>query len=206
MKEKVMENNQVILKGTVITYPTLHHETNGKKFYLFQLETKRLSETADLIPVIVSEKSSFFSKISIDDRICVTGQYRSYNKHTEGKGKLILTVYAREISFLSEDEKDESQVILEGVICKNVIYRKTPLGREIADIMLAVNRSYGKVDYIPCIAWGRDAYLAANLEVGDKINITGRIQSRAYEKKFSNGTKKTRVAYEVSIRDIECEQ
>ncbi len=206
MKESVKKNNQVTLKGTVATEPILDHETYGEKFYVFQLQTKRLSEVADLLPIMISEKCTFFSKINIGNRICVMGQYRSYNKYTEEKTKLILTVYAKDICFLSEGEQDDNEVIFEGFICKNVIYRKTPLGREIADILLAVNRPYGKADYIPCIAWGEDAYLAANLEVGDKINITGRIQSREYGKKLSDGTQEKRVAYEVSIQSLECSQ
>ncbi len=205
MTNNVVCNNQVTVKGTVATEPVFSHEIYGKKFYMFQLKIQRPSEMTDLLPIIISKNSPFFSAINIGNKVCVIGQYRSYNKYVEieKKAKLILTVYAREIGFLSEDEQDDSQVILEGFICKNVIYRQTPLGRKIADIMLAVNRNYGQTDYIPCIAWGKDACWAATLNVGTKLKVNGRIQSREYNKKFSDGTQETRVAYEVSINHLE---
>ena len=202
MGATLIENNQVTLKGKVASKPELNHEKYGEKFYIFQMEVKRTSGTIDSIPIIVSEYMPFLPKISVGSKICVNGRYRSYNKVTEGKSKLILTVYAAEITSISENEQDYNKVILEGFICKDVISRKTPRGRKISDIILAVNRSYGKTDYIPCIAWGKDAYIAANLEVGDKINITGRIQSREYEKVLPDGTKEKRIAYEVSVNEL----
>jgi len=217
------ENNCVTLIGKVASDKRLSHETFGEKFYLFDLEVMRLSDIADIIPITVSERLLTDFDLSIGNQIIVDGQFRSYNNYENEKNRLVLTVFAKDIqeydkvkeqeeSTEQEGEENEgtekksevtNEIILIGYICKKPIYRQTPFGREIADILLAVNRAYNKSDYIPCIAWGRNARFCQNIEVGTEIKITGRIQSRTYEKKFEDGTSETRVAYEISIASME---
>ena len=141
--------------------------------------------------------------------MCIRDRFRSYNRHEENRNRLVLSVFVREIEFISDDEKEReqsktNQIFLDGFICKAPVYRKTPLGREIADLLLAVNRPYGKSDYIPCICWGRNARFASSFEVGGHIQIWGRIQSREYQKKIGEDQTEKRVAYEVSVSKIEC--
>lgn len=201
--EKV-ENNVVELSGTVVSEElTFSHEIYGEKFYIFELAVNRLSEEKDVIPIMISENSLMFSKIKENIYLYIEGRYRSYNQHKDNRNKLILTVFAKDIWIINPEEKDINRVTLQGYICKPVIYRKTPLGREIADIMLAINRSYGKSDYIPCIAWGKKAREATDLQVGDKIIAYGRIQSRIYLKKISEEKSEEKTAYEVSIAKLE---
>ena len=172
---------------------------------MVDVKVQRLSESYDIIPVMMSER---IIDIHMDCKgmlICVNGQFRSYNRHEERRNKLVLSVFAREIEFVEEVEESSksNQIFLDGYICKAPIYRKTPLGREIADILLAVNRPYGKSDYIPCICWGRNARYAGGFQVGDRCMIWGRIQSREYMKKLDDETVEKRVAFEVSVSKLE---
>ena len=206
MNTNYSENNCVTLIGKVASDKRLSHETFGEKFYLFDLEVMRLSDIADIIPITVSERLLTDFDLSIGNQIIVDGQFRSYNNYENEKNRLVLTVFAKEIIEAEEEPQEDevtNEVTLVGYVCKKPIYRQTPFGREIADILLAVNRAYNKSDYIPCIAWGRNARFCQNIEVGTEIKITGRIQSRTYEKKFEDGTSETRVAYEISIASME---
>ena len=202
-----MENNEAEVLGTVISKPEFSHEIYGEGFYMVDVEVERLSDSTDIIPVMISERLLDVSQDYIGACISVNGQFRSYNRHEEKKNKLVLSVFAREIEFIDEiDENAKSnQIFLDGFICKEPIYRKTPLGREIADILLAVNRPYGKSDYIPCISWGRNARFASSFQVGDRCMVWGRIQSREYMKKISDEEQEKRVAYEVSVSKLETE-
>ena len=207
MNTNYLENNHLVLVGKVASEKKYSHEIYGEKFYVFSLEVIRLSQATDIIPITISERLLTDVDISIGKEIKVEGQFRSYNSYENERNRLILTVFAKEISEVvhSDEEKEEitNTVELVGYICKKPIYRQTPFGREIADILLAVNRAYNKSDYIPCIAWGRNARFCQNMEVGVEVKITGRVQSRSYEKKHEDGTVETRVAYEVSIASME---
>lgn len=206
MSDKVMENNQVTVMGEVATGFSFSHEVFGEGFYMVDVLVKRLSNSDDRIPLMVSERLIDVTKDYTGEFIMVSGQFRSYNRHEEQKNRLVLSVFVREISFVEEelDGAKTNQILLEGYICKAPIYRKTPLGREIADLLLAVNRPYGKSDYIPCICWGRNARYASNFEVGEHVQVLGRIQSREYIKKISESETETRTAYEVSVSKLEC--
>lgn len=198
-------NNTVVLMGEVVSGFRYSHEVYGEGFYTMTLAVKRLSKEVDLLPIIVSDRLLDVSQDYTGFTMHVSGQYRSYNNVKGDKKGLSLSVFVRDFYFLSADLVDarKSNIItLKGFICKQPIYRKTPLGREIADLLLAVNRPYGKSDYIPCITWGRDARYAAGFEVGAAVEITGRIQSREYSKLLEDGNVETRTAYEVSISKI----
>ena len=206
MSEKVMENNRVTVIGTIVSDFTFSHAVFGEGFYLVDLSVNRLSEQADVIPLMVSER---LMDVTRDYRGCTIeadGQFRSYNRHEGVKNRLVLSVFVREVQFLAEftDYTKTNQIFLDGYICKEPIYRKTPLGREIADLLVAVNRPYGKSDYIPCIAWGRNARFASGFSVGTRIQIWGRVQSREYTKKLSETECEKRTAYEVSVSKLEC--
>ena len=206
MSEKVMENNRVTVIGTIVSDFTFSHAVFGEGFYLVDLSVSRLSEQADVIPLMVSER---LMDVTRDYRGCTIeadGQFRSYNRHEGVKNRLVLSVFVREVQFLEEftDYTKTNQIFLDGYICKEPIYRKTPLGREIADLLVAVNRPYGKSDYIPCIAWGRNAPFASGFSVGTRIQIWGRVQSREYTKKLSETECEKRTAYEVSVSKLEC--
>lgn len=205
MTDKVIENNQVTVMGEVISGFTYSHEIFGEGFYMVDIRCKRLSESYDVIPVMISERLLDVTADYIGELICVNGQFRSYNRHEEKKNKLVLSVFAREVIFLEEMEESSktNQIFLDGFICKEPIYRKTPLGREIADLLLAVNRPYGKSDYIPCICWGRNARYASGFAVGERCAVWGRIQSREYMKKIDDDRTERRVAYEVSVSKLE---
>ena len=208
MSEKAMENNKVTVIGTIVSEFTFSHAVYGEGFYLVDLSVNRLSEQADIIPLLVSDR---LIDVTRDFRGCTieaTGQFRSYNRHEGVKNRLVLSVFVREVNFMEEftDYTKTNQIFLDGYICKEPIYRKTPLGREIADLLVAVNRPYGKSDYIPCISWGRNARFCQNIEVGEKVKLWGRIQSRTYEKKFEDGTSEVRRAYEVSVSKMEIEK
>lgn len=205
MTDKVIENNQVTVMGEVISGFTYSHEIFGEGFYMVDIRCKRLSESYDVIPVMISERLLDVTADYIGELICVNGQFRSYNRHEEKKNKLVLSVFAREVIFLEEMEESSktNQIFLDGFICKEPIYRKTPLGREIADLLLAVNRPYGKSDYIPCICWGRNARYASGFVVGERCAVWGRIQSREYMKKIDDDRTERRVAYEVSVSKLE---
>ena len=207
MTDKVIENNQVTIMGKIASEFFYSHESYGEGFYMVDVEVERLSDSTDLIPVMVSERLLDVNQDYTGQLISVSGQFRSYNRHEEKKNKLVLSVFAREIEFIDQvDENTKSnQIFLDGFICKEPIYRKTPLGREIADLLLAVNRPYGKSDYIPCICWGRNARFASTFQVGDRCIVWGRIQSREYMKKISEEELEKRVAYEVSVSKLETE-
>lgn len=205
MTDKVMENNQVTIMGEVIDNFTYSHEIFGEGFYMMNIRVKRLSESYDLIPVMVSERLLDINQDYVGEKICVNGQFRSYNRHEERKNRLVLSVFARELFFLDyvEESSKTNQIFLDGYICKPPIYRKTPLGREIADVLLAVNRPYGKSDYIPCICWGRNARYASGFHVGERCAVWGRIQSREYTKKLEEDMTEKRIAFEVSVGKLE---
>lgn len=207
MNTNYSENNHLILVGKVVSDKKYSHEIYGEKFYVFNLEVVRLSSTVDIIPITVSERLLTDLDLEIGKKVKVEGQFRSYNNYENERNRLILTVFAKEIKEISdqdaEAEEVTNEVVLVGYICKKPIYRQTPFGREIADVLLAVNRAYNKSDYIPSIAWGRNARFCQNMEVGTEVKITGRVQSRNYEKKLEDGTVQTRVAYEVSIASME---
>ncbi len=206
------ENNYLVLIGKVISDKKFSHEIYGESFYVFNLEVPRLSGNEDIIPITISER--LLANFDLDEgkKVVIEGQFRSYNSYENERNRLILTVFAKDIMEYNEQQDDEeaktssqvsNEVVLNGYICKKPIYRQTPFGREISDILLAVNRAYNKSDYIPCIAWGRNARFCQNLEVGTEVKIVGRVQSRIYEKKFEDGTVEQRVAYEVSVGSLE---
>lgn len=209
MNTNYLENNHLVLVGKVTSDKKFSHEIYGESFYIFDLEVARLSGNSDIIPITISERLILEKELEIGDKVAIEGQFRSYNSYENEKNRLILTVFAKDIKYLSEEDEENSsekvsnEVTLIGYICKKPIYRQTPFGREISDILLAVNRAYNKSDYIPAIAWGRNARFCQNIEVGTKVKITGRVQSRNYEKKFEDGTTQTRTAYEVSISSLE---
>lgn len=220
MLEKVMEhqttmnnlvntmvNNQVTIMGEIEDTFQFSHEIFGEGFYLIHIRVDRLSQSMDFIPVMVSERLIDVTKDYRGLKVAINGQFRSYNRHEEKKNRLVLSVFAREIYFIDELEESAktNQIFLDGYICKAPVYRKTPLGREIADLLLAVNRPYGKSDYIPCICWGRNARFASSFEVGSRCLIWGRIQSREYVKKITDNEMEKRVAYEVSVSKLEME-
>ncbi len=203
--DKMNENNKVTVMGEIVSEFSFSHEIYGEGFYMVDILVPRLSESADLIPLMVSER---LLDVKADYRgmnAKVSGQFRSYNRHEERKNKLVLSVFVRDWEFIDEVERSEmtNHIELDGYICKEPVYRKTPLGREIADILLAVNRPYGKSDYIPCISWGRNARYANEFEVGSRCRVIGRIQSREYMKKLSEEQVEKRVAYEVSVSKLE---
>ena len=203
--DKLLENNNVELVGEIVSDFRFSHEVYGESFYFVDLAVKRMSETIDYLPLLISEYLIDVNTNHIGEIIHVTGQFRSYNRHEELKNRLVLSVFVREIEFIEEEteEMKSNQILLDGYICKDPIYRKTPLGREIADLLVAVNRSYGKSDYIPCICWGRNARFAARFEVGVHVQIWGRIQSREYVKRLNEDEVEKRTAYEVSVSKIE---
>ena len=205
MTDKVIENNQVVIMGEIVSDFAFSHEIFGEGFYMVDVRVERLSDSIDIIPLMVSERLIDVNGDYKGMYIVVNGQFRSYNRHEERKNKLVLSVFAREIDFVDEigENTKSNQIYLDGYICKEPVYRKTPLGREIADLLLAVNRHYGKSDYIPCICWGRNARFASNFEVGARCAVWGRIQSREYMKKISDEQLEKRVAYEVSVSKLE---
>ena len=205
MADKIIENNQVSIMGKVASGFTFSHQVYGEGFYLVDVMVKRLSDSEDRIPLMVSERLVDVTQDYEGEYIMVQGQFRSYNRHEEKKNRLVLSVFVRELSFVEEEDDTvkTNQIFLDGYICKPPVYRKTPLGREIADLLLAVNRPYGKSDYIPCICWGRNARYASAFEVGGHVLIWGRIQSREYIKKLSESQTEKRTAYEVSVSKLE---
>lgn len=207
MSEKVIENNKVSVIGEVISEFTFSHEVFGEGFYLVSLAVSRLSDQVDIIPLMISERLLDVTQDYRGRTVEAIGQFRSYNCHEGVKNRLVLSVFVRELNFLEEftDCTKTNQIYLDGYICKEAIYRKTPLGREIADILLAVNRPYGKSDYIPCIAWGRNARYASGFAVGARVKVWGRVQSREYTKKLNETECEKRVAYEISVSKMECE-
>ena len=195
------KNNRVYLQGEIVSDATFSHEVYGEGFYEFFVRVMRLSGQADVLPVTLSERLIRDGMLTKGKTICALGQFRSYNKIENGKSRLMLTVFVREL-LLEPPDKNPNSILLSGYICKPPVYRTTPFNREIADLLIAVNRSYNKSDYIPCIAWGRNARFVKNLSVGDKIAVSGRIQSREYQKKLSETDVKTMTAYEVSVSKL----
>lgn len=206
MSDKIIENNQVTIIGEVASEFVFSHEVFGEGFYMVDVLVRRLSNSDDRIPLMISERLIDVHQDYRGEYIMVAGQFRSYNQHEEQKNRLVLSVFVREVSFVEEeiDGAKTNTILLDGYICKKPIYRKTPLGREIADLLLAVNRPYGKSDYIPCICWGRNARYASGFEVGEHVQIIGRIQSREYVKKITEMETEKRIAYEVSVSKLEC--
>lgn len=201
-----MKNNEVTIVGTVVADGfTYSHEVYGEKFYIVDILARRNSGVYDVIPIMVSERLMDISKSYKGAVWMVTGQFRSYNKHEGEKNHLVLTVFATDIECLDDATEDMNvnHIFLDGYVCKKPVYRKTPLGREIADVLLTVNRPYGKTSYIPCICWGRNARYAGKFEVGVHIRVSGRIQSREYEKKLDDGSVEKKTVYEVSVGKIE---
>ena len=198
----MLENNKVKVFGEVHSKPQFSHEIFGESFYEFLIKIKRLSDSFDIIPVTISERLMEDGKVEVGNLIAISGQFRSYNKLEDNKSKLMLTIFVRE--FIDLDKKVEpNQIEITGFLCKEPIYRTTPFNREICDVLLAVNRSYNKSDYIPCIAWGRNARFIKNCKIGEKIKVIGRIQSREYQKRIDDSNNfVTKVAYEVSLNKI----
>ena len=205
MSDKIIENNQVSVMGKIASQFTFSHQVFGEGFYTVDLLVKRLSDSEDLIPLMVSERLIDVTQDYEGEYITVEGQFRSYNRHEEKKNRLVLSVFVRELGFVEEEDDTikTNQIFLDGYICKPPVYRKTPLGREIADLLIAVNRPYGKSDYIPCICWGRNARYASAFDVGGHVLLWGRIQSREYMKRISETESEKRIAYEVSVSKLE---
>lgn len=205
MTDKVFDNNQVSIAGEVVGDFIFSHDVFGEGFYILEVSVNRLSNSYDIIPLMISERLIDIKKDYKGKMIEVSGQFRSYNRHEDSKNRLVLTVFVREVKIYEDDFESlkPNYIFLDGYICKQPVYRKTPLGREIADILLAVNRPYGKSDYIPCICWGRNARFAENFTVGGHIQVWGRIQSREYQKKVNELDFEKRVAYEVSVSKLE---
>ncbi len=202
---RILENNNVVIRGQIISEFEFSHQVFGERFYTAEMAVERLSGVLDIIPIMVSERL-----VDVDEEwgwqyVEVTGGFRSYNKNEGNRTRVLLFVFATGFDVLNEFQPSdfENKVVLAGCICKRTGYRKTPLGRDISDIILAVNRPYGKSDYIPCICWGRNAVFASGLDVGMHIKVEGRLQSREYVKKFDDGTQEIRTAYEASISKIE---
>jgi len=200
-----MENNKVTVIGQIVSEFTFSHEVYGEGFYMTELSVNRLSDQADIIPLMVSERLMDVHQSYLGQTIAVNGQFRSYNRHEGNRNRLLLSVFVREVEFMEgfDDYTKSNQIFLDGYICKQPVYRKTPLGREIADLLVAVNRPYGKSDYIPCIAWGRNARFAAGFDVGGRVRVWGRVQSREYTKKLNEVDCEKRVAYEISVGKLE---
>ena len=205
MSEKMIENNRVSVIGEVISEFTFSHEVFGEGFYILELAVNRLSDQVDVIPLMISERLIDVHADYRGQTMEAIGQFRSYNRHVGLKNRLVLSIFVRVFSFMESftDYTKTNQIFLDGFICKEPIYRKTPLGREIADLLIAVNRPYGKSDYIPCIAWGRNARYASQFLVGSRLRIWGRVQSREYTKRISDTETEKRVAYEVSVSKLE---
>ncbi len=195
------KNNKVFIIGEVVSEAAFSHEVYGEGFYDLSVKVTRLSGQADILPVTVSERLISDGDLKVGATLCALGQFRSYNKIENGKSRLMLTVFVRELAD-APLSKNPNSIVLSGYICKPPVYRTTPFNREIADVLIAVNRAYNKSDYIPCIAWGRNARFVKNLQVGDKIALSGRIQSREYQKKISDYEVKTMTAYEVSVSKL----
>jgi len=205
MADKIIENNQVAIMGKIASQFTFSHQVFGEGFYLVDVLVRRLSDSEDRIPIMVSERLVDVRQDYEGEYIQISGQFRSYNRHEEKKNRLVLSVFAREITFVEEEDEamKSNQIFLDGYICKPPVYRKTPLGREIADLLVAVNRPYGKSDYIPSICWGRNARYASAFQVGGHVLVWGRIQSREYMKKINETETEKRIAYEVSVSKLE---
>ena len=187
MADKILGNNQVNIYGEVVSEFAFSHEVYGEGFYMVYLSVKRLSQVYDKIPLMVSERLIDITKDYRGMYMEASGQFRSYNRHEENHNRLVLSVFVRDLHMDEEEMEVEK-----------------PLGREIADLLMAVNRPYGKSDYIPCICWGRNARYADGFGVGEHVQLWGRIQSREYQKQVGDEEYETRVAYEISVSKLEC--
>lgn len=196
--------NYAVAEGVIASEPVYSHQVLGERFYQTVLKTERLSTITDNIPVLISERLTEIESLMTGLRVVVRGQFRSFNWNRKNENRLILFLFVREIEYLSEEDEKfaTNQIYLDGYICKTPCYRRTPLGREIADVMMAVNRAYGKSDYLPCVFWGRNARYAADLNVGDRLQIFGRMQSRRY-RKHDGDTYIMKEAYEISVDRME---
>ncbi|SJZ55146.1 Single-strand binding protein family protein [Garciella nitratireducens DSM 15102] len=205
MGNNEMDTNKVIIAGKIKNELEFSHSIYGEAFYNTYIEISRLSDIKDVLPISVSERLIQGKKLKVGDYVSVEGQLRSYNKMINGNNKLVLLIFVKELELISSREEIENpnQIYLDGFICKSPSYRTTPFGREITDLLVAVNRPYNKSDYIPCIAWGRNARFCGNLKIGQHLNLWGRIQSREYQKKYPTGEIVNKVAYEVSISKME---
>ena len=204
MIEKILKNNQAVIAGEIISDFEFNHEVFGEGFYFVKLKVSRLSHSSDIIPLLVSERLIDVKQSHIGQFLEARGQFRSHNKQESDKNRVVLFLFAKEIEMIdSAENRNPNEIFLDGYICKEPVYRTTPLGREIADVLLAVNRAYGKSDYIPCICWGRNARYAGNLTVGSRIQLQGRIQSREYQKRIGEGKVVDKIAYEVSASQME---
>ena len=205
MVDKVIENNRVSIIGEIVSDFRFSHEVFGEGFYIIDVSVNRLSDMTDIIPLMVSERLVDVKQSYIGQLVEATGQFRSYNKHDGIRNKLVLSIFVRDWQLIEENQESgkTNQIFLDGFICKSPIYRKTPLGREISDLLIAVNRPYEKSDYIPCIAWGRNARFASSFEVGKRIQVWGRVQSRDYVKKINETDTEKHTAYEVSVSKLE---
>lgn len=188
--------NHIDLIGSLASAPQFSHDNHGRRFFSFFLEVERLSGTIDRLPVLASEQLLRATTVQEGDSLHITGQIRSFNSRTPGRHRLIISVLAEQMSVCSEPH--DNLTALTGVICKEPVYRRTPLGREICDVMLAVPRAFQRADYLPCILWGRTAQEASRCHTRDKIGITGRLQSRVYTKLTEEGAEE-RTAYEISV-------
>jgi len=198
-----MENpmNRIVAAGVLTEEPVLSHEVMNEPFYAATLEVKRLSGAVDRIPLTLPGKLVPEGGFPLHTLLLVEGQVRSYNKIVEGAGRLMVTLFAQRVTEGGDETMNRVEIV--GALCKPPVYRSTPFGREICDMMLAVTRAFGKSDYIPCIAWGRNAQYASRFAVGDKVCVSGRLQSREYQKLLENGEYLVRNAYEVSAFTIE---
>ena len=202
MNEMQAKNNKVYLMGEALDQPRFSHELYDEAFYDFKLKVDRLSGQADVLPVTVSERLLEGMTVEKGTRVGIVGQFRSYNKMSDEKSRLMLTVFVREFVDPEELENTPNYIELNGFVCKPPVYRTTPFDRKICDVLLAVNRGYNKSDYIPCIAWGRNALFAKNVPVGSNLQVFGRVQSRIYNKRLPDNTTEERTAYELSISKI----
>ncbi|MGF7059578.1 single-stranded DNA-binding protein [Brassicibacter mesophilus] len=209
MVDKVIDTNMVTIVGKIVSDKQFSHEMYGEGFYWFNLEVPRLSDYSDILPITISERLLVNMDITPGINLVVEGQLRSYNRYVNGSNRLVLTIFARDAYSPNNEEelnellKKPNEIYLDGYICKKPVYRTTPFGREITDLLVAVNRPYNKSDYIPCIAWGRNARFCEKLEIGDHIKSWGRIQSREYQKKLNDGEVLNKVAFEVSVSKLE---
>lgn len=207
MNNNEIKENKATLSGTIAEEFQFNHEIYGEGFYMTKITVERESGASDIIPIMVSERLVDVKVVWTGQFVRISGQFRSYNKHEENRNRLVLSVFAREFEVWEDDGTirpvGENSIFLDGFICKEPTYRKTPLGREIADVLIAVNRPYGKSDYLPCIAWGRNARYISGFNVSDRVKIWGRIQSREYVKKISEDEIENRIAYEISVQKME---
>lgn len=201
MNYEMLNNNKVFLQGEIVTNPEYNHTVKDENFYNFTLKVERLSGQSDFLPVTVSERLMKQANFKVGEKLALNGQFRSYNKLINNKSKLVLSVFVREICEYV-DGVNPNEITIIGYLCKPPIFRTTPFNRQICDCLLAVNRSYKKSDYIPCIVWGRNAISVGDMKVGDQIALTGRIQSRDYVKKYNEENTVTLTAYEVSVSSI----